>query len=312
MKAIDNQEYDDSLDDELFDEFGDKSESQSLSDLDSELRSKDERLGMQAPEEEYIFETKEKKEKKKKIKKDKRKEISNQQTKRLIIAGIIIIVICFIVDITLIIYKNYHQDKIDINELLLYTDKPVVYDNQATLKKPTDKIPVINLNNSAINDINNEVALIYNNYYKSNPDYFRYDYSINKDTLSLLIIYRNKEETDTNYKYTFKTYNISLDTLSNLTENQILDKFKLNLVDVSKKMDEDFNKDYNELIRRNYIENNYDYNVLKDELGLFNITQNINYYIDNNKLYVYRNFDIYGNERTTSYFKEDNYKFYIK
>ena len=61
MKAIDNQEYDDSLDDELFDEFGDKSESQSLSDLDSELRSKDERLGMQAPEEEYIFETKEKK-----------------------------------------------------------------------------------------------------------------------------------------------------------------------------------------------------------------------------------------------------------
>ena len=310
MKVMDNKEYDDSLEDELFDEFGDKSESQSLSDLDSELRPKEERLGMQAPEEEYVFED-EKKEKKK-TKKGKKKEISNQQTKRLIIAGIIIVVICIIVDLTLIIYKNHYQNKIDIKDLLLYTDKPVVYDNQATLKKPTDKIPVINLNNSAINDINNEVTLIYNNYYINNPDYFRYEYSINNDTLSLLIIYRNKEETDTNYKYTFKTYNISLNTLTNLTENQILDKFKINSVDVSKKMDEEFSKDYNDLIKRNYIEKNYDYNVLKDELGLFNIVQNVNYYIENNKLYVYRYFDIYGNERVTSYFKEDNYKFYIK
>ena len=304
-----NSRYDDdSFEDELINEFGDKDEDESLSELESELRPKEENLGMQAPEEEYIFDDsyEEKKPKKKK------KSTKTYSTKTILVLGFIIILLCIVIDATLIGYKLIYKETIDIKPLLVYQEKSVIYDNTTINKKMNDHIPIININNSSINDINNEINKIYNNYLNSNPDYFRYDYKINDDILSLVLIYRNKLDKENNYTYKFKTYNISLKTLLLYDDNLILAKYKLNLSDVNKKMREDFQKTYDDLLRKNYIDETYNYNRLITDLELTNFTSDINYYIDNNKLYVYRSFNIYNNKNITSYFNESNYRFYIK
>jgi len=304
-----NSRYDDdSFEDELINEFGDKDEDESLSELESELRPKEENLGMQAPEEEYIFDDsyEEKKPKKKK------KSTKTYSTKTILVLGFIIILLCIVIDATLIGYKLIYKETIDIKPLLVYQEKSVIYDNTTINKKMNDHIPIININNSSINDINNEINKIYNNYLNSNPDYFRYDYKVNDDILSLVLIYRNKLDKENNYTYKFKTYNISLKTVSLYDDNLILTKYKLKLSDVNKKMREDFQKTYDDLLRKNYIDETYNYNRLITDLELTNFTSDINYYIDNNKLYVYRSFNIYNNKNITSYFNESNYRFYIK
>lgn len=304
-----NSKYDDdSFEDELINEFGDKDEDESLSELESELRPKEENLGMQAPEEEYIFDDsyEEKKPKKKK------KSTKTYSTKTILVIGFIIILLCIVIDATLIGYKLIYKETIDIKPLLVYQEKSVIYDNTTINKKMNDHIPIININNSSINDINNEINKIYNNYLNSNPDYFRYDYKVNDDILSLVLIYRNKLDKENNYTYKFKTYNISLKTVSLYDDNLILTKYKLKLSDVNKKMREDFQKTYDDLLRKNYIDETYNYNRLITDLELTNFTSDINYYIDNNKLYVYRSFNIYNNKNITSYFNESNYRFYIK
>ena len=304
-----NSRYDDdSFEDELINEFGDKDEDESLSELESELRPKEENLGMQAPEEEYIFDDSYEETKPKK----KKKSTKTYSTKTILVIGFIIILLCIVIDATLIGYKLIYKETIDIKPLLVYQEKSVIYDNTTINKKMNDHIPIININNSSINDINNEINKIYNNYLNSNPDYFRYDYKVNEDILSLVLIYRNKLDKENNYTYKFKTYNISLKTLLLYDDNLILAKYKLNLSDVNKKMREDFQKTYDDLLRKNYIDETYNYNRLITDLELTNFTSDINYYIDNNKLYVYRSFNIYNNKNITSYFNESNYRFYIK
>ena len=301
-----NSRYDDdSFEDDLINEFGDKDEDASLSELESELRPKEENLGMQAPEEEYIYEEE-------KPKKKKRKSTKTYPTKRILIIGFIIILLCIVVDTVLIGYKLIHKDIVDIKPLLVYAEKPIIYDNSTINKKMNDHVPIININNSSMNDVNNEINKIYNNYLNSNPDYFRYDYSVNDDILSLVLIYRNKLESESNYSYKFKTYNISLKVVTLYDSNLMMDKYKLKISDVHKKMREDFQNTYDDLLRKNYINETYSYNRLITDLELTNFTSEVNYYVDNNKLYVYRSFNIYNNKNITSYFNESNYKFYIK
>ena len=301
-----NSRYDDdSFEDDLINEFGDKDEDASLSELESELRPKEENLGMQAPEEDYIYEEE-------KPKKKKRKSTKTYPTKRILIIGFIIILLCIVVDTVLIGYKLIHKDIVDVKPLLVYAEKPIIYDNSTINKKMNDHVPIININNSSMNDVNNEINKIYNNYLNSNPDYFRYDYSVNDDILSLVLIYRNKLESESNYSYKFKTYNISLKIVTLNDSNLMMDKYKLKISDVHKKMREDFQKTYDDLLRKNYINETYSYNRLITDLELTNFTSEVNYYVDNNKLYVYRSFNIYNNKNITSYFNESNYKFYIK
>ena len=301
------KDLDEDYEDELINEFGDKDELDSVSDLDSNLRDKDEKLGMQSKEEDYIFDKKNAKKSKK-----KKKDIENKLTNKLLIIGFIIVLLCIIVDGVLIGYKVFHVEEVDVKPLLMYKDKAVIYDNNNMEKQVNDRVPIINMNNSSINSINNDVIKIYNIYYKNNPDYFRYDYSVNNDSISLVIIYRNKLDDEYHYSYKFKTYNINLKTLTLMGNEYILDKYNLNLSDVNKKMKNEFNKTYLELLRKNYIDESYSFDRLIVDLDLTNITKDINFYIDDNKLYVYRSYDIYGNDKVTSYFNESNYKFYIK
>jgi len=305
-----NSKYDDdSFEDDLIEEFGLKDDDETISDLDNELRQKEENLGMQAPEEEYIFDEEEEKEKKKKKKKKKKKGLN---TKRVLIIGFIIILICIIIDASLIGYKLIYKEVIDVKPLLIYSNKPVVYDNTSINRRIHDHVPVVNINNSSMNDINNQVNKIYNNYLKNNPVYFRYDYSINNDVISIVLIYKNQTDLEDYYSYKFKTFNISLKSLSLYNNDLLLDKYDLKLSDVHKRMREDFQKKYEELIEKNYIDETYSYNKLITDLELSNFTKEVNYYVEDNKLYVYRSFNINNNKKISSYFKESSYKFYIK
>ena len=305
-----NSKYDDdSFEDDLIEEFGLKDDDETISDLDNELRQKEENLGMQAPEEEYIFDEEEEKEKKKKKKKKKKKGLN---TKRVLIIGFIIILICIIIDASLIGYKLIYKEVIDVKPILIYSNKPVVYDNTSINRRIHDHVPVVNINNSSMNDINNQVNKIYNNYLKNNPVYFRYDYSINNDVISIVLIYKNQTDLEDYYSYKFKTFNISLKSLSLYNNDLLLDKYDLKLSDVHKRMREDFQKKYEELIEKNYIDETYSYNKLITDLELSNFTKEVNYYVEDNKLYVYRSFNINNNKKISSYFKESSYKFYIK
>ena len=312
MSKNSNIENDDSFEDELISEFGDKDEEESLSEIESKLRPKEERLGMQAPEDIYIYDNDYIAELGKKDNNSKIIKKEERNTRLIIKVGFIIIFICVILDAIMIGYRLLYKDKIDILPVLLYTEKPVVFDNATINKKQNDHVPFININNSSLNDINNEINRIYNNYNNNNPDYFRYDYAVNDNMLSVVLIYRNKNESETNYSYKFKTYNISLKTLYRVEEDYILGIYKLKKSEVHKKMKEDFYKHYEELIKKNYINDKYSFGSVIDDLELSNFVSETNYYIEDNNLYVYRSYNIYNNEKLSTYFDESCYKFFIK
>ena len=297
---------DDSFEDDLIEEFGLKDDDETISDLDSELRTKEENFGMQTPEEEYIYYEDPKQKKKKKKKK------KGLTTNKVLTIGFIIIFTCIIIDAALIGYKLIYKNKIDVKPLLVYSDRPVIYDNNTINAKLHDHVPIININNSSMNDINNQINKIYNNYLINNPDHFRYDYCVNNDILSLVLIYRNKTDLEDNYTYKFKTYNISLNSLTIYDNDLLLVRYNLELSNVHKKMREDFQKKYDDLVEKNYIDKSYNYNRLITDLELSNFTSEVNYYVEDEKLYVYRSFNIYNNSKVTSYFNESSYKFYIK
>ena len=300
---------DDSFEDDLIEDFGLKDDDETISDLDSNLRSKDENLGMQAPEDIYIYDDEEEKEKKKKKpKKNKKKNTTN----KILVIGFIIILICIVIDAALIGHQLIYQNVVDVKPLLINLEQSVIYDNDSINKKENDHIPCININNSSINDINNQIIQIYNTYLSNDPDYFRYDYSVNNDILSLVLIYRNRSDIEADRSYKFKTFNISLNTLSLYNNEFLLSKYNLKTSDVHKKMRDDFYKKYEELIKKNYINESYSFNQVITDLELSNFTSEVNYYIEDNKLYVYRSISIYNNKKLTSYFNESSYKFYIK
>ncbi len=196
-------------------------------------------------------------------------------------------------------YRNIKEN----NNLIVYTRYSKTYKDILT------EVPYINLKTSIIGDLNNEIATFSNYYLNNDENVINYDYGISGDILSIVIqvnCYDNHLPV-----VLFKTYNINLKEKKLLNDADILDLYKINIDFVSEKIQKKFEYFFKDEREKKIFDEECDYSCYLNMRDIDNYTDKIHYYIDNAKLYVFKEFNIYSIYNEEKYFKNKDFKIEI-
>ena len=230
----------------------------------------------------------------------------NDNTKKIIIISlsillILVIVLVFFIQNTNNNYKNIKQDK---NKYLVYSKL-----EQDDEKYPK-YIPYINIKSKQIDLVNQDIDNITKQFINTNSA-ITYEYDINGIILSIVIkIIDNKNEYTP--EINFRTYNINLDKKELIADESLLDLFKITEEDVSKQIENKFISYYEDLVKQKYyVKEECDYKCFLKYKGIKNYNDNINYYIKDGNLIVYKPFVFYSIFNDEEYFTIDKFEFLI-
>lgn len=225
-------------------------------------------------------------------------ELNNLKKFSMIILGLIIfaIIVLLFSNNT----KNNALTKIKENKRkdLIYTIKQKAIDGRKS------EIPHINIKDTKIDNINKEIEEFTADCYKNPADIISYQYDISDKILSLVV---KTAHFDKIYYPDFRTYNINLSDLSILTEDDLLKLYNLTTTDVEDKIETRFRYFYNDMLNNDYYSGECDYECFLYFRGDKGYLDDIHYYIKNNKLYIYKAFNIYSIYDEEKYFKEDDF-----
>lgn len=205
--------------------------------------------------------------------------------------------------ILLIIYGVYlltNNEKIvkDSSKNIVYT----YYENSDY----NQKIPNVNIN-KLDKKINDSIIEFTNNFKDSKTASISYQYSLSGNILSLLITVEDSKY-EGSPDVSFKSYIIDLKKLKILNDNQVLKLFDTDKKSVVEEMDNRFKKYYKEEIDKKII-SNMTYKEYMDKRNLNNIGDNIYLYIEDAKLNVYLDYNLFIAEEKTYYLANIGYKF---
>lgn len=230
----------------------------------------------------------------------------NQKQKSMYIACIVLAIISIILVIwySLSNKGEYNKIKIDKSKAIVYTQYT------KTQNKKTTQVPYINVSSTAVKAVNTQIKQ-FSSYYLNADDnnIINYKYDINGDILSLFIevIYYNKKVPF----LTFKTYNINLETLDALTNAQILQLYNIEESAVENKIKARFEYFFKDEREKNIFDEECDYECFLGMRGIKNYTDNIHYYIDEGKLYIYKEFNVHSIYDEEDYYKSSDFKIKI-
>lgn len=219
----------------------------------------------------------------------------------------LIILLLSIISIVLLIYyftndNDYTRKLIDSSKAFVYT-----YKDYST-SKFTKKIPHINLN---ILDVNEEIDNFVLDYVNKDDNIINYKYSISNNVLSLVIRIISFDGDRAPFNY-FKSFNINLDTLKEASSDEVLNAFNITSEDVLKKIEKEFNDYYYDLVFQEKInEQVCNLECFLQRRGFLGYMQDVNYYIDNGKLIVYKPFIINTSSWEYEYFKDCDFSFEV-
>lgn len=217
---------------------------------------------------------------------------------------ILVFIIIIITSIYLVNRKNYNYTKLLDNKEL-----NIVYDKVNTTK---DKVPFININNKVINDINEDINSVYENYLIFSPDGFTYNYSVSDNILSIIITAHLIHPESTHYDIMYKSYNIDLEKMKLLTNEEILKKYNITEEKMEFYLYNKFLNYYNDLIEKKYFsEKQCDFETFLENKNIDNILDDNNYFINNNHLELYKYFNIFTDYKEEDYFNEESFHFII-
>ncbi len=173
-------------------------------------------------------------------------------------------------------------------------------------------VPCINIKDSSIKSINEDINSYVEEFIYNEMLNLSYEYGINGKVLSLIIKVVDYNVKDDPKVY-FKSYNINLETMKLVNEDEILNAYEISLDDVEKAIYKKFDTWYKEIVKEGYFdEDDCDYECFIDNHGVNDYTSEISYYIDSGILVIYKPFTFYTIFGEEDYFKEDNFKFVIK
>lgn len=178
-----------------------------------------------------------------------------------------------------------------------------------TYKEVTTIVPYINLKSSIIGNLNKEIVDIANGYLQNKNNVISYDYKISGDILSIVIQINCYDRPLP--EVFFRTYNINLAEQRMIGEDELLDLYGIDEEDVSAKIKEKFEYFFKDERDKKIFDEECDYNCFLYMRGIKNYTDNINYFVDNSKLYVYKEFNIYSIYNEEKYFKNTDFKIEI-
>lgn len=230
----------------------------------------------------------------------------NQKQKSMYIACIVLAIISIILVIwySLSNKGEYGKIKIDKNKAIVYTQYT------KTQNKKTTQVPYINVSSAAVEVVNKQIKQFSSYYLNANDNnIISYKYDINGDILSVLIevIYYNKISPF----ITFKTYNINLETLNVLTDEEMLQLYNVEESAVENKIKARFEYFFKDEREKNIFDEECDYECFLGMRGIKNYTDNIHYYIDEGKLYIYKEFNVHSIYDEEDYYKSSDFKIKI-
>ena len=237
----------------------------------------------------------------------KRKHKLANNTKRTLIyilgASIIIFIITFIyVKKQNENYRNIKQEK---DNYIVYTKYSQNTNNYA------QNIPYINIKSNNIDLVNEDIDSFVFNFKGQNKCIISYEYDINGIILSV-IVKVGDYSTEYSPQVYAKSYNINLDTLEVINNDVLLNFFGTDESEVSSIIESKFKLYYTDLVNQNYFsQEECNYDCFLKYRNVSNYLDNVNYYVKDGKLYVYKPFVTYSIYDEEEYFTEDSYKFLI-
>lgn len=202
------------------------------------------------------------------------------------------------------IYKSYKQNfnylKVDKSEYIVYT----------RYNQNSKEVPYINVNSNDVKNLNEKIVEFCNDYVNIDDAKITYEYNINGNYLSLVIKVINNKEFPS--KIVFKTYNINLKNRSVMSDEELLNYFRVNEDLLYAKINNRFIEMYKDEVAQGYMEEaECNYECYLGYRGVDDYLSELNYYIKDGKLVVYKPFiysSIFGEEE---YFNEDSFIFPI-
>lgn len=224
----------------------------------------------------------------------------NQITLFLVLAvlSILLIIIYFAYSKT----DPYNKVKIDKKLDIIYA----VYDKDDYI------VPNININDSDIGLINQEIINKANTYLNKEGSSISYNYSISGEVLSLAIQYIELDKFQRPV-VTFDTYNINILKKHILSDEEILSKLSVSEEEINNILIVKFREFYNDEKNKKILDQECDYECFLYMRGI----ENENYiedrklYLNEGNLYVLKSFDIYSPFSEETYFTFNDYLFQI-
>lgn len=218
-------------------------------------------------------------------------------------------------------YKNYFYLTIILLILLIgygiyviqNNNKNVIIDSSKDIvftvyKSTSYKQEVPNINIKKLNNnINNEINKLVEPYLEKENVSIEYKYNINGNILSLIIIISETKDESAPNLY-FKTYNINLKKLKVLSDKEVLNLFDTNKSKITKGINEIFTNYYNEELEYSIIPNMTYQEYLKMR-KLDNINDKLYFYISNNNLEVFVQYNIFSEVEKSFYLEDVGYSF---
>lgn len=235
----------------------------------------------------------------------------SQSTKRyhkifpFVIAGIFIVLLIGYY-LYLNYYSNYNYIKKDTSKYLVYTKY-----TKSNADKLVTEVPEINIDSPDVDIINKKIESYAKEFLSKEGNVISYETQINGDILSILLKMLNK---NTGYtpEVDFYSYNINLKTLSVLSSEEILSLFGVTESTVQSKIENQFRSFYNDEVAKGIVvSQECDYECFLGWRNVSNYMDSVHYYVENGKLIVYRPFIVYSVYGEETYFKEEDFQFYI-
>jgi len=200
---------------------------------------------------------------------------------------------------------EYDRLKKEVNKYLVYTKYEDKNNNYSKY------VPYININSPTADQVNNDIdeyLLEYINIKKTN---ITYEFSISGDLLSLVLRVSDYQD-EYEPKIFFKTYIINLETLNLVSDQELLELYQIDETTVNNAIAAYFNQYYEELVEKGFYDPNVcDYSCYLKYREVDNYLDNINYYVKNGNLYVYKPFTYYSIFGDENYFNEKHFVFKI-
>jgi len=228
------------------------------------------------------------------------------------IKSILIIIgsIAVIIFLLLFVYmqkssENYKNIKIDKNKYLVYS---IVEDKKSDYPK---YVPYVNIKGNYVKEVNKDIDSFTKDILKRNKSIVTYEYDINGIILSLVVKILDNEVSYSPKIY-FRTYNINLNTMELISDQSLLDFFKINEKGVSDAIENKFRLYYEELVKEKYYQpQECNYECFLGYKDVDSYTSNVNYYVKNGNLIAYKPFVFYSIFGDEEYFDEDDFEFLL-
>jgi len=227
--------------------------------------------------------------------------------KKLFIAMVVVLVLAIAATIVKKIYVNrYDKYKINKKQDFIYTRREY--------KNSNSSIPYVNINTSFAKDLNKQIENLADSYRDSNTpnNSMSYRFNINANIVSLVVIFKSINEED-ELEFDFVTYVFDLDNKAKaLDDEEILSKYNLTEDDISKELKKQMKKKYDYEIEEEILPDTCDFEECFLSLrNIENYLDNVNYFIENDELVVYRSYKVYSEYNEEDIYSRDDFKFYI-